>query len=194
MREHELVLRRLAEDAHVCRTAVPDEVARARGVASVLRALGLALLRLLDLAAHRRDQDITAQPDSRLLQRAHRFDVARDRTLHVRDAEPVEPAVPLEGLRLEAGDVAEPRLAARVRGVEVPVEHQRLAAPRPGPGAERVRASILDLLPLHLQAQQLVELDHQPRRRLLVAREARDVDEPRCRLDEAIAIDAHHAS
>src|SRR5581483_8171919 len=157
-------------------------------IAAVLRALRLALLGLLDLAADRRDQDVATQPHGRVLQRMHRLDVAGDRSLHVRDAEPVEPAVALERLRLEAGDVAEPRLAPGVRSVEVPVEHEGLAAARAGPGAEGVRATLLDLLPLHLQAERLVDLDHQPRRRLLVAGEARDVDEPRGRLDEPVAV------
>ncbi len=192
--EHDLALGRLAEQAHVRDAAVRDEVARAGRVAAVLRALLVALLRLLDLAADGRDQDVAAQPHARVLQRAHRLDVAGDRALHVRDAEPVEPAVPLERLRLEAGDVAEPRLAARVRRVEVAVEHQRLAAAGAGPDAERVRPPFLDLLPLHLQAERLEELDHQPRRRLLVAGEARHVDEPRGGLDEPVAVDAHHAS
>ena len=175
--EHDLALGRLAEQAHVGDAAVRDEVARAGRVAAVLRALRVALLRLLDLAADRRDQDVAAQPHAGVLQRAHRLDVAGDRALHVRDAEPVEPAVALERLRLEAGDVAQPRLAAGVRRVEVAVEHERLPAARARPGPERVRASLLDLLPLHLQAERLVELDHQPRRRLLVAGEARHVDE-----------------
>ena len=51
--EHELLLGRLAEDAHVRGAAVPDEVARAGRVAAVLGALRVALLRLLDLAARR---------------------------------------------------------------------------------------------------------------------------------------------
>ena len=151
--EHDLALGRLAEQAHVRDAAVRDEVARAGRVAAVLRALRVALLRLLDLAADGRDQHVAAQPHARVLQRAHRLDVAGERALHVRDPEPVEPAVALERLRLEAGDVAQPRLAARVRRVHVAVEHQRRAAAGARPGAERVRAPLLDLLPLHLEAE-----------------------------------------
>ena len=126
MAEHDLALGRLAEDAHVRDAAVRDEVARAGRVAAVLRALGVALLRLLDLAADGGDHHVAGERDARVLQRAHRLDVARERALHVRDAEPVEPAVLHERRRLEAGHVPQPRLAAAVRRVHVPVEHQRL--------------------------------------------------------------------
>ncbi len=192
--EHDLALGRLAEQAHVGDAAVRDEIPRAGRIAAVLGSLRVALLRLLDLAADGRDEDVAAQPHAGVLQRAHGLDVAGDRALHVRDAEPVEPAVALERLRLEAGHVAQPRLASRVRGVEVAVEHQRLAAAGAGPGAERVRAPLLHLLPLHLQPHRLEELDHEPRRRLLVAGEARHVDQPRGGLDETVAVDVHHAS
>ena len=150
--EDDLALGRLAEQAHVRDAAVRDEVPRPRRITAVLRPLLVALLRLLDLAADRSDQDVAAQPHPRVLQRAHRLDVAGDGALHVRDAEPVQPAVALERLRLEAGDPAQPGLTPRVRGVEVAVEHQRLAAAGAGPRAERVRAALLHLLPLHLQA------------------------------------------
>src|SRR4029077_13263771 len=76
----------------------------------------------------------------------------------------------------------------------MPVEHERLAATCTGPRAERVRPSLLDLLPLHLQSKRLEQLDHEPRRRLLVAGEARHVDELRGSLDQPFAVDAHHAS
>ena len=56
--EHDLALGRLAEQAHVGDAAVADEVARARRVAAVLGALRVAVLRLLDLAADGRDQDV----------------------------------------------------------------------------------------------------------------------------------------
>ena len=49
--EHDLALGRLAEQAHVGDAAVRDEVARAGRVAAVLRALRVAVLRLLDLPA-----------------------------------------------------------------------------------------------------------------------------------------------
>ena len=97
-----LLLGRLAEDAHVRDAAVRDEVARAGRVAAELRALRVALLRLLDLAGDRRDQHVAAQA-ARVAERAHGLDVAGERALHVRDAEPVDAAVALEALRLEAG-------------------------------------------------------------------------------------------
>ena len=67
VREHELVLRRLAEDAHVGDAAVRHEIARPGRVAAVLGALRVALLRLLDLARDRRDQHVAAQPHARVL-------------------------------------------------------------------------------------------------------------------------------
>ena len=192
--EHDLALGRLAEQAHVGDAAVRDEIPRAGRVAAVLRAGRVALLRLLDLAAHRGDQHVAAQPHARILQRAHRLDVARERALHVRDAEPVEAVSLDERLRLEARNVLQPRLAAGVRRVHVPVEHQRLAAAGALPDPERVRAVLLHLLPLHVQAHRLVERDHQLGHALLVAREAVDVDHRARRPDEPFAVDAHHAS
>ena len=67
MRDHELVLRRLAEDAEVGGTAVRDEVARSGGVAAVFGALGVALLGLLDLAGDAGDHQVALQPRTRLL-------------------------------------------------------------------------------------------------------------------------------
>src|SRR4051812_19060666 len=99
--EYDPALGRLAEQAHVRDASVRDEVARPGGVPAVLGALRVALLRLLDLAAHRRDQHVAAQAHAGILQRADGLDVARERALHVRDAEAVEPAVPDERLRLE---------------------------------------------------------------------------------------------
>ena len=113
MAEHDLALGRLAQDAHVRQPAVRDEVARAGCVAAVLGALRVPVLRLLDLAADRRDQQIALQRDSCVAQRAHRLDVAGERALHVRDAEPIETAVADERLGLEPRDVRQPRLAAR---------------------------------------------------------------------------------
>jgi hypothetical protein len=46
--------------------AVRDEVARARGVTAELRTLGVAVLRLLDLAADGRDEDVSAEADARV--------------------------------------------------------------------------------------------------------------------------------
>src|SRR5205823_12980288 len=102
--EDDLALGRLAEQAHVRHAAVRDEVPGTGRVAAVLRALRLALLRLLDLAADGGDEHVAAQPHARVLQRADRLDVARDRAFHIRDAEAVEAALPLERLRLEAWD------------------------------------------------------------------------------------------
>ena len=86
MRQHELLLGRLAEDAHVRGAAVPDEIARAGRVAAVLGALRVALLRLLDLARDGREQHVPAQ--RRVAQGAHRGQVRDERALHVRDPEP----------------------------------------------------------------------------------------------------------
>ena len=61
--------------------------------------------------------------------------------------------------------------------------------PDSGPRPDRVRAAVLDLLPLGLQTEPAVELDHQLRHRLLAAGEAPDVDHPPRRLDETIAVD-----
>src|SRR5581483_1333406 len=83
--EHDLAFGRLAEQAHVGHPAMCDEVARAGRVAAVLRALSVAVLRLLDLAGDCGDHDVAPQPDARLLERTHRLDVARERALHVRD-------------------------------------------------------------------------------------------------------------
>ena len=60
--EDDLPLRRLAEQAHVRDAAVRDEVPRPRGVAAVLGADRVALLRLLDLTADGRDQHVASQP------------------------------------------------------------------------------------------------------------------------------------
>ena len=117
--KHELVLRRLAEDAEIGGATVPDEVARAGRVAAVLRALSVALLRLLDLAGDGGDQHVALQAHAVLDQRPNRLDVAGERALHVRDPEPVDPSVALEPFRPEARDVAQPRLLApstRCRG------------------------------------------------------------------------------
>jgi hypothetical protein len=150
MAEHDLPLGRLAEDADICRAAVADEVARAGRVAAELRALRVVPLRLLDLAADGGDHHVAAQPHPGVLQRPHRLDVAGERALHVRDAVAVDPAVLDEALGLEPGNPGEPRLAPRVRGVHVAVEHQRRPAPRACPRPEHVGAPVLHLLPLHL--------------------------------------------
>jgi hypothetical protein len=48
----------------------------------------------------------TFEPDARIYERAHGLDVARERALHVRDAEAVDTPVALEALGLEPGNVA----------------------------------------------------------------------------------------
>src|ERR687898_1255264 len=55
VREDDLVLGRLAEEAHVGHASVRHEVARAGRVAAVLRTLRIALLCLLDLSRDSRD-------------------------------------------------------------------------------------------------------------------------------------------
>src|SRR5262249_14030300 len=187
--EHELSLGRLAEDAHVGDAAVRHEVAAAGRVAAILGPLRLAPLRLLDLAAHRGDQDVAPETHTRVLQRAHRLDVAPERALHVRDAEPEQPPVLDERARLEAAHVLQPGLAPRVRGVHVAVEHQRRPAAGSGPGPEHVRAALLDLLPLHLQAHAGERLGHQLAHGLLAAREARRADRARGPVNEALLVD-----
>ena len=102
VREHELVLGRLAEDAHVRDTAVRNEVARTGCVAAELGSLRVPLLRLLDLAGDRRDEDVPLQPHTLIQERAHRLDIRGQGSLHVRDAEPVDTAVLLEAQGLEA--------------------------------------------------------------------------------------------
>src|SRR5215204_3214130 len=75
----------------------------------------------------------------------------------------------------------------------MPVEHQRLATSGAAPRAERVRAAVLDLLPLHLEAELLVERDHQLRHPLLVAGDAVDVDHRARGLDQALAVETASA-
>ena len=183
--EHHLALGRLAEQAHVGDAAVRDQVPGTGRVAAVLRTLRLGVLGLLDLPADGGDQHIAAQAHACVLQRPDGLDVTGERALHVRDPEPVEAPVLHERARLEAGHVLQPRLAAGVRGVHVPVEHQRLPAARPAPGAEGVRAAFLDLLPLHLQPHLLVQRDHQLGHALLVAGEAVHVDQRARSVDQA---------
>ncbi len=189
--EHDLALGRLTEQAHVRHAAMGDQVSRAGGVAAVLGAHRVAVLRLLDLAGHGRDHHVAAEANTSGLQRAHRLHVTGERALHVRDAEPVQASVADEGARLEAGDVSEPRLPTGVRRVHVSVEHEAGATTDPLPHADRVRAPVLHLLPLCAQPELLVELGHQLGHRLLRPGEARRVDHPARRLHEPIPVDAH---
>src|SRR5439155_23083823 len=123
-------------------------------------------------------------------ERAHSLDVAGERALHVRAPEAVDPAVAHEPLRLEARDPGEPRLAARVRGIHVPVEHQARAAAGTLPEPDDVRPPVLHLLPLHLETHPLELLAHALPHRLLVAGWARDRHEVDGEGDEAALVDA----
>src|SRR5207248_339703 len=66
MTEDDLAFGRLAEQAHIGHAAVRDEVARPRRVTAERGPLRIAVLRLLDLAADRRDEQVAAQPHARL--------------------------------------------------------------------------------------------------------------------------------
>ena len=61
--------------------------------------------------------------------------------------------------------------------------------PVPGQVPEHVRAAVLDLLPLHLQAEAAQLLLQHRRARLLGARERRRRDEPDRQLDQAALVD-----
>src|SRR5215208_3161805 len=191
--EHDLLLGRLTQHAHIGEPAVCHEMAGTARIAAELRALRVAVLRLLDLAAHRRDEQVALQSHTRIQESTHSLDVAGQRALHVGDPEPVEPALPDERLRLEPRDVREPRLAAGVRGVHMAVEHQCSPAARPRERAEHVRPPLLDLLPLHLQPVLLEGLLDEPRHLLLAAREARDRDRLARPLDQPVAVDGQFA-
>src|SRR5207245_2881636 len=110
--EYDATLGRLAEQAHVGDAAVGDQVAGSGGIATVLSTVSLAVLRLFDLAGDGGNQHVAAQLDAGVLQRVHGLDVAGERPLHVRDAEPVQPPILDERLRLKARDSAQPRLAS----------------------------------------------------------------------------------
>ena len=189
MAEHNLRLGRLAEDAHVGDPTVRDEVPRAGRVPTPLGALRLALLRLLDLAADRRDHQVATKPNARVGEGAQRLHVAGERALHVRDPEPVEPPLLDERARLEARDVREPGLTPRVGRVHVAVEHQARPAARALADAEHVRAAFLHLLPLNGQPQVPERVGHEVRHRFFRAREARHPDRPRGPVDEPRLVD-----
>jgi hypothetical protein len=191
--QHDLTLGRLAEDAHVRDPAMGDEVTRPGRVTAELGSLRLPELRLLDLAADRGDHDVSAQADAFIGKRAQRLDVAGKCAFHVRDSKPVQAVVAHERLRLESRHVREPRLVARVRRVHVPVEHQRRPAADPAEGPHDVRASLLDLLPLHRETELVECLGHELRHRLLAPREARDRDCAARPLDQPLAVDVGHA-
>ena len=107
-------------------------------------------------------------------ERPQRGEIRHERALHVRDPETVDPALANESFRPEPGDTGQPRLAAGVRGIHVAVEHQSRPTARARPGREHVRASVLDLLPLHRKAELLALPGHPGRHGLLRAGEARD--------------------
>ena len=187
VREDELLLGRLAEDAHVGGASVADEITRACGVAAVLGALCFALLRLLDLTRDGSEQHVPAE--RRVGKRAQRGEIRHERTLHVRDPEPVDPAFADESFGLEPGDPGQPRFAAGVRRIHVTVEHQRRPAACSRPGCENVRAPVLDLLPLHGQTELLALAGHPGRHGLLRAGEARDRHGRQGVRDQALAVD-----
>ena len=152
--EHDLALGRLAEDAHVGHAAVAR-----RGSASRPRSRGTrrpARRPTASSRSRRRRRRSCTSPRSRtpgVLQRAHGLDVAGERALHVRDAEAVDAPVALRTPAAGSpGCPASHGSRPGVRRVHVPVEHQRRPAARARPGAEHVRAAVLDLLPLHLEA------------------------------------------
>src|SRR6188474_2335408 len=190
MPEHHLALGRLAEQAHVRHAAVRDEVARSGRVAAVARPLRIAVLRLLDLAADGRDEHV---PGELLVpERVERRKVTGQRALHVRDAEPPDPAAALDARRLEALDALRPRLPAGVRRVEVTVEHQRLAAAGACPRGEHVGAALLDLLELDREAER-AQLARDPLGGLLLlAGEARDGHGVAGPCDEPPFVDGAH--
>jgi hypothetical protein len=168
---------------------VADEMARARRIAPILRALRVALLRLLDLAADGGDHQIASKLHAVLDQRSSRLDVARERALHVRDPEAVDPAFALEPLGPEAGDPAQPRLVAGVGRVEVPVEHERRPPAAARERAEDVRASVFDLLPQHVEAETFQLRRHHPCARLLRAGERGRGDEAQGEIDQSVPVD-----
>ena len=71
----------------------------------------------------------------------------------------------------------------------MPVEHQARAAAGAGPGAEHVRAALLDLLPGDLEPELGERRRHQLGHRLLAAGEARGLDRLRGEGDEALLVD-----
>ena len=162
MAEHDLALRRLAEQAHVGDAAVRDEVARAGCVAAVLRALRVAVLCLLDLAADGGDEHVAAKPHAGVLQRRDRLDVAGERALHVRDARARRAVRP--GRTPTGWKPGTSRSHGSRPEYEVsmwPLNIRLWPPPAPDQRAERVGAAVLDLLPLDVQPAGLVELDHQ---------------------------------
>ena len=76
--------------------------------------------------------------------------------------------VPLEALGPEAG-IPAMQLAAEVGRIEMPVEHRCRPATGARPRAQHVRPPVLDLLPLHLQAERAKLLGQDARARLLGA-------------------------
>ena len=78
---------------------------------------------------------------------------------------------------------------ARVRRVQVAVEHEARPSTGTGPGAEDIRPPVLDLLPLHLEAHVRERLRDELRERLLGAGEARGLDRPARPVDEPVAVD-----
>jgi hypothetical protein len=190
--EHDPPLGRLAENAAVGDAAVAHEVARPGRVAAVLPpAKVLAPLGLLDLPHDGGEHDVAAQLDLRILQRPHDLDVAGERALHVRDPEPGDATAARLRLRLESGR-SQPGLAAGIRRVQVPVEHEAPAAACAAQDADDVGPSFLDLLPRHLQAELDEEVAQILGHPLLVARRAGDVDQVGGGPEQPPAVDTSH--
>src|SRR6185437_15305545 len=167
---HDLLLGRLAENAHVRNAAVCGEKARTGGIPSIFSSHEVRVpLCLLDLSGNAGDHHVAFQLDPCILQRVHGFHVTGERPFHVRDTEAIDPSVLDEAFRLETANPCQPPLLPRVRGIHVPVEHERLPTARPFPEADDVRTAVLDLLPLDLNPHAGELIAHALTHRLLVA-------------------------
>ena len=71
----------------------------------------------------------------------------------------------------------------------MPVEHEALPASGAFEDPERVRAAVLDLLPLAAQARLVVQRRHELGHALLVSREAVHADHAARGVDEPVAVD-----
>jgi hypothetical protein len=90
--EHDLLVGRLTEDAHVGHAAVRDQVSAAGGIAAVLRADEVGIpLRLLDLAGHGGDHDVA--PQRLVAERPHRRQVGDEQHHEHSQRDANEPSV-----------------------------------------------------------------------------------------------------
>src|SRR5262249_24816463 len=92
----------LAENAHVGKYAMVNEIVSAEAIAAIFLALVLAPLRLFDFARYRSDDHVALEPDSCALQRFHGMGVTHQRALHVVDAQAINDAVLHNGMRFVA--------------------------------------------------------------------------------------------